>query len=49
MKRSKVIIVAATGDYGKSRHRATDAFSEAHESVVICQMTSEIAVAPDLA
>jgi len=46
MKRGDVVIVAATGDYGKPRAAVivqTDAFPETHASVVICQMTSEIA------
>jgi mRNA interferase MazF len=50
MKRDDVVIVAATGDYGKPRPAVivqTDAFPETHASVVICQMTSEIADAPD--
>jgi mRNA interferase MazF len=45
MKRGDVVIVAATGDYGKPRAAVivqTDAFPETHASVVICQMTSEI-------
>jgi len=51
MKRGDVVIVAAAGDYGKPRPAVivqTDAFPEAHASVVICQMTSEIVDAPDL-
>lgn len=50
MKRGDVIIVAAAGDYGKPRPAVivqTDAFPEAHQSVVICQMTSDIVEAPD--
>ena len=50
MKRGDVVIVAATGDYGKPRPAVivqTDAFPETHASVVICQMTSEIVDAPD--
>ncbi len=50
MKRGDVVIVAATGDYGKPRPGVivqTDAFPETHASVVICQMTSEIVEAPD--
>ena len=50
MKRGDVVIVAATGDYGKPRAAVivqTDAFPETHASVVICQMTSEIVDAPD--
>jgi mRNA interferase MazF len=50
MKRGDVVLVAATGDYGKPRPAVivqTDAFSQIHASVVICQMTSEIVAAPD--
>ena len=50
MKRGDVVVVAAAGDYGKPRPAVivqTDAFPEAHASVVICQMTSEIVDAPD--
>jgi mRNA interferase MazF len=50
MRRGDVIIVAASGDYGKSRPAVivqTDAFSESHASVVVCQLTSELANAPD--
>ena len=42
--------VAASGDYGKPRPAVivqTDAFPENHTSVVICQLTSELAEAPD--
>src|SRR5271166_6751146 len=44
MKRGDVVTVAATGDYGKPRPAVivqTDALPAEHESVVICQMTSE--------
>jgi len=50
MKRGDVVIVAAAGDYGKPRPAVvvqTNAFPEAHPSVVICQMTSDVADAPD--
>lgn len=50
MKRGDIVVVAATGDYGKPRPAVivqTDAFPETHGSVVICQMTSEIVDAPD--
>jgi len=50
MNRGDVVIVAAPGDYGKPRPAIivqTDAFPEAHSSVVICQMTSEVVDAPD--
>jgi mRNA interferase MazF len=50
MKRGDVVIVAATGDYGKPRPAVivqTDAFPQTHASVVICQLTSEVVDAPD--
>lgn len=50
MKRGDVVVVAATGDYGKPRPAVvvqTSAFPEAHPSVVICQMTSDVVDAPD--
>jgi len=50
MKRGDVVIVAAAGEYGKPRPAVvvqTDAFPETYPSVVICQMTSDIADAPD--
>src|SRR5215472_9457104 len=50
MRRGDVVTVAATGDYGKPRPAVivqTDALSESHASVVVCQVTSELANAPD--
>ena len=50
MKRGDVVTVAAPGDYGKPRPAVivqTDALPMEHSSVVICQMTSEMAEAPD--
>ncbi len=50
MKRGDVVTVAAAGDYGKPRPAVivqTDAFPPTHASVVICQMTSDLADAPD--
>lgn len=50
MRRGDVIILAAPGDYGKPRPAVivqTDAFSESHASVIVCQLTSELANAPD--
>ena len=50
MRRGDVVTVAAAGDYGKPRPAIvvqTDAFPEAHASVVVCQMTSELSDAPD--
>jgi mRNA interferase MazF len=50
MRRGDVVTVAATGDYGKPRPAVivqTDALPENHASVVVCQLTSDIADAPD--
>ena len=50
MSRGDVVIVAAPGDYGKPRPAVivqTDAFPEAHASVVVCQLTSDLSEAPD--
>jgi mRNA interferase MazF len=48
MSRGDLVIVAAPGDYGKPRRAVivqSDAIPESHASVVICQMTSELAEA----
>ena len=45
MRRGDVVTVAAAGDYGKPRPAVivrSDAFPDFHESVVVCQMTSQI-------
>ena len=50
MQRGDVVTVAATGDYGKPRPAVivqTDALPQKHASVVVCQLTSELAHAPD--
>jgi mRNA interferase MazF len=50
MRRGDLVTVAATGDYGKPRPAVvvqTDALPEGHASVVVCQLTSELADAPD--
>ena len=50
MKRGDVVTVAAAGDFGKPRPAVivqTDALPSDHSSVVVCQMTSDIEVAPD--
>src|SRR6266568_1608139 len=50
MRRGDVVTVAAAGDYGKPRPAVivqSDAFPESHASVIICQMSSEVADAPD--
>lgn len=49
MRRGDVVTVAAAGDYGKPRPAVivqTDAFPETHASVIVCQMTSDLADAP---
>ena len=48
MSRGDLVIVAAPGDYGKPRPAVivqSHAIPESHASVVICQMTSELAEA----
>lgn len=50
MRRGDVVVVAASGDYGKPRPAVivqTDAFPDTHASVVICQLTSELVDAPN--
>jgi len=50
MRRGDVVTVAATGDYWKPRPAVivqTDAFPQRHASVVLCQLTSDLADAPD--
>jgi len=50
MRRGDVVVIAAAGDNGKPRPAVivqTDALPEAHVSVVVCQMTSDIAQAAD--
>jgi mRNA interferase MazF len=49
MRRGDVVTVAAAGDYGKPRPAVivqTDALPQAHASVIICQMSSDIVNAP---
>lgn len=51
MKRGDIVTVAAAGDYGKPRPAVvvqTDALPSSHHSVVVCQMTSDLADAPNL-
>jgi mRNA interferase MazF len=50
VKRGDVVTVVAAGDYGKPRPAVivqTDALPAAHASVIVCQMTSDIADAVD--
>ncbi len=45
MKRGDLIIVSASGDYGKPRPAVivqTDAIPSSHQSVIVCQLTSEL-------
>jgi mRNA interferase MazF len=49
MRRGDVVTVAAAGDYGKPRPAVivqSDAFPDFHESVVVCQMTSDLSDTP---
>jgi mRNA interferase MazF len=46
MSRGDIVIVAAPGDYGKPRPAVivqSNAIPDGHASVVICQMTSDVA------
>ena len=50
MRRGDVVIVAAAGDFGKPRPAVivqSDAFPATHTSLIVCQMTSDLADAPD--
>jgi mRNA interferase MazF len=50
MRRGDVVTVAAAGEYGKPRPAVivqTNALPASHASVVVCQMTSDLADAPD--
>lgn len=50
MRCGDIVTVAASGDYGKPRPVVivqSDAFPEGHASVIVCQMTSVLANAPD--
>ncbi|MBJ7417673.1 MAG: type II toxin-antitoxin system PemK/MazF family toxin [Niveispirillum sp.] len=50
MKRGDVVVVVATGDYGKPRPAIivqTDLLPETYASVIICQMTSQRVDTPD--
>jgi mRNA interferase MazF len=51
MRRGDLVTVAAAGDYGKPHPAVvvqTDAFPENHASVVVCQLTSDLAIEPNL-
>jgi mRNA interferase MazF len=50
MRRGDVVIVAAAADYGKPRPAIivqSDALPKAHASVIVCQLTLDLADAPD--
>jgi len=50
-RRGDIVTVAAAGDYGKPRPAVivqTDGLSERHASVVVCQLTSHVVVAPHI-
>lgn len=50
MRRGDVVRVAASGDYGKPRPAIVvqaDALPDGHASVIVCQLTSDLADAPD--
>jgi mRNA interferase MazF len=50
MKRGDIVIIAASGNYGKPRPAVivqTDAFPLEHASVIICQMTTALIDAAD--
>jgi mRNA interferase MazF len=50
MRRGDLVTVAAAGDDGKPRPAVivqTNAFPASHASVVVCQLTSDLADAPD--
>jgi mRNA interferase MazF len=50
MRRGDVVVVAAASDYGKPRPAIivqSDAFPDGHASVIVCQLTSDLADAPD--
>lgn len=50
MRRGDVVTVAASGDYGKPRPAVivqSDVFPDTHASVILCQMTTDLADAAD--
>jgi mRNA interferase MazF len=50
MRRGDLVTVAAAGAYGKPGPAVivqTDAFPDNHAAVVVCQLTSDLADAPD--
>ena len=50
ISRGDVVTVAVSGDFGKPRPAVvvqSDVFPQEHASVIVCQMTSTLADAPD--
>jgi mRNA interferase MazF len=50
MARGDVVVVAASGDFGKPRPAViiqSNAFPDTHSSVIVCQMTSDLQAATD--
>ena len=50
LRRGQIVTVAVAGDYGKPRPAViiqSDAFPQTHPPVILCQMTSTLADAPD--
>jgi mRNA interferase MazF len=50
IRRGDLVTVVAAGDYGKPHPAVivqTDAIPEKHASVVVCQLTADLADAPD--
>jgi mRNA interferase MazF len=48
VRRGDVVVVAASGDFGKPRPAVviqTDAIPNSHSSVIVCQMTPDISIA----
>ncbi len=49
MKRGDIVVVSASGDYGKPRPAVivqTDLFNETHASIIVCLLTTDIQDAP---
>lgn len=49
MKRGDIVVVTASGDYGKPRPAVvvqSDLFNETHASIIVCLLTTDIQDAP---
>ncbi len=49
MKRGDIVVVSASGDYGKPRPAVivqSDLFNETHASIIVCLLTTDIQDAP---